>query len=428
MNLDAEILTIGDEILIGQTVDTNSAWIGEKMSMLGLPVRRIVSVSDIPEEIETALAEALTRVDVVIITGGLGPTRDDRTKDTLCRLFGGELVFDPQVWEDIQALFRHRDVPLNDLNRRQAMVPSVCVPLRNFQGTAPGMWFTRGKQLVISLPGVPYEMKDMMERTVLPRLAETFSLPVILHRNIMTTGIPESKLAQILEPWELDLPPQVSLAYLPSPGMIRLRLSGKSDNREALKAQLDQLAAGAVKLIPKAVYGYEGVTLDAALGELMKRGRLTIAAAESCTGGYLSHLLTRNPGSSNFFNGSLVAYSNDIKHRFLGVSEELLLQYGAVSEQVVRQMAVYVREVFGTDYSLAISGIAGPDGGTPDKPVGTVWIAVSGASGTEARHYNLGEHRERHIIRSSMAALNMLRLRILEDFPELGSLLNTLRS
>ncbi|MFO7616339.1 MAG: competence/damage-inducible protein A [Bacteroidales bacterium] len=418
LNPAAEIITIGDEILIGQTIDTNSAWIGQRMSESGIPVGRIVSISDDPDAIAAALEEALHRAQVVLVTGGLGPTRDDRTKHVLANFFGSTLVRDEQVTRDIVKLLTYRNVPIIDLNLDQALVPDNCRVIRNAHGTAPGMWFEQEGRVLVSMPGVPYEMKAMMDEHVIPGLIARFRVPAIIRKTVMTTGIPESKLAQRISEWELALPGEVSLAYLPSPGIVKLRLSASGEDELAPRKLINRLADELVQLIPEAVFGYDDLTLEEVLGVLLREDNLTVATAESCTGGSLARLITRVPGSSDYFKGSIVAYANEIKSRFLNVPEDMLSRFGAVSREVVERMAAEIRLLFAVDYSVAISGIAGPAGGTPLKPVGTTWIAVAGPNGVESACYQMGEHRERTMHKAALAGMNQLRISLLKDARE----------
>jgi nicotinamide-nucleotide amidase len=411
----AEIITIGDEILIGQTIDTNSAWIGERMSRLGIPVKRIISISDSPAEIRSALEESLSRAKVVLITGGLGPTNDDRTKAVLAEFFNSELIEDPVVLEDILRLLKLRHVHVSRVNRDQALVPHNCRVLRNPDGTAPGMWFEREGAVVVSMPGVPYEMKSIMETSVLPMLADHFTTPVILHRTVMTNGGAESMLASMLEEWERALPLNFSLAYLPSPGMVKLRITGTGPDRKEVESKLDELTASLVEIVGDYHFGFDDATLEEVVGKMLSDRRSTLSVAESCTGGSIGRLITRIPGSSAYFKGGIIAYSNEIKTKYLGVPEKMLEEFGAVSRQVVEQMAKGCRAAFDTGYSMATSGIAGPEGGTPEKPVGTVWIAVAGPAGVVSHRYQFGEHRERNVVKASQSALNMLRTEILKE-------------
>jgi nicotinamide-nucleotide amidase len=415
MNPVSEIITIGDEILIGQTIDTNSAWIGDQMSMIGIPVKRIISISDSPAEIKSALADSMKRADVVLLTGGLGPTNDDRTKATLAEFFGSELIEDKIVLDDINQLWQVRNIPVSALNRAQAMVPGNCRVMRNSQGTAPGMWFEKDGKVVVSMPGVPYEMISIMETSVLSLLSAHFKTPVILHKTIMTTGIPESKLAARLVDWEKAIPENFSLAYLPSPGMIKLRITGTGENRTDLEARMAQLTLSLVEMVKDEHFGYDDISLEEKIGQMLTEGRLSVSTAESCTGGSIAKLITRIPGSSAYFKGSIVAYANNIKVKYLDVSDEMLNDHGAVSQQVVERMAKSCLLHFETDFSIATSGIAGPDGGSDSKPVGTTWIAVAGRRGVVSECFHFGKHRERNIVRASYAALNMLRIEILKE-------------
>ncbi|MDD2569915.1 MAG: competence/damage-inducible protein A [Bacteroidales bacterium] len=411
----AEIIAIGDEILIGQTVNTNSAWIGQRMSEAGIPVKRAIVISDDPTEIAASLEEALQRADIVLITGGLGPTRDDLTKNTLAQFFGSTLVRDDQVTQDILKLLASRNVPMIDLNLDQALVPNNCRVIRNTNGTAPGMWFEKDQQVIVSMPGVPYEMKVMMDEQVIPALLSAFKVPAIVRKTVMTTGIPESKLAASIADWELSLPEGVSLAYLPSPGIVKLRLSVSGENQMKLRQLINNLADQLVTIIPEAVFGYDDLTLEEVVGVLLRERKQTVATAESCTGGTLASLITRVPGSSDYYKGSIVAYANEIKTTFLKVPGEMIQAHGAVSCEVVERMATNIRDIFAVDYAVAISGIAGPAGGTTDKPVGTTWIGVASDDGVKSACYQMGEHRERTIHKAALAGLNLLRLSILKD-------------
>ena len=413
MNPVAEIITIGDEILIGQTIDTNSAWIGERMSNAGIPVRRIISISDDPSEIRSALAESMARAKVVLVTGGLGPTSDDRTKNTLAAFFGSELIENEDVLINIESLFRSWKRELNDINRAQAMVPHNCRVLQNPVGTAPGMWFEKDGCIVISMPGVPYEMKSIMETLVLPELAGRFDVPCILHRTVMTTGVAESRLAGLLTGWESELPGNFSLAYLPSPGMVKLRITGTGANFEEVRPVMENLSGSLTRRLGKSVFGYDDVSLEETVGTLLLNNGFTLATAESCTGGGIAQAITRVAGSSGYFLGGVVAYANPVKTALLGVSESLLNEVGAVSREVVESMAIGCRKRFGSDFAVAVSGIAGPGGGSPEKPVGTIWIAVAGPVSVTAECFLFGNQRDRNRERAVLAGLNMVRTEVL---------------
>ena len=408
MIIYAEIITIGDEILIGQTVDSNAAVIGARLSELGFEIRQISSISDQADEIKRSLNEALQRSELVVITGGLGPTSDDITKKTLNEYFGGKLVVNPVVLEDIQRLLKNRKVPMNPMNTAQAFVPDNCTVIPNSLGTAPGMLFEKEGRVVISLPGVPYEMKGLMEGKVTELLEKRFSTPDIVHRMIMTTGYPESYLAALIADWEKALPNFLHLAYLPSPGIVKLRITGKGRSREVLDFAINKEIEQLKNIIPMAIFSLENISLEEQIGNLLRQKGLTIASAESCTGGNIASLLTSVPGSSDYFTGSIIAYAYQIKRDFLGVPQQVLNEHGAVSREVVEIMALNLRNKFNTDLAIAVSGIAGPGGGTPDKPVGTVWIAVADRTHIVSKKFLFGNLRELNIIRASMAALNMV--------------------
>lgn len=413
--MKAEIITIGDEILIGQIIDTNSSWLGQELSKMGISVVHRTSVSDQQTAIVDALNAAQQRADIIIMTGGLGPTKDDITKHTLASYFRSELIINQEVLDWVTKIFRMRKLPMIDTNRGQAMVPANCEVLFNRSGTAPGMWFDEHGKIFISMPGVPFEMKTIFEEHCIPRLQKRFELPVIIHRTILTCNIGESFLAQKIENLENALPPHIKLAYLPAVGMVRLRFSGSHTHYATLKNEIDQFVAQLYDIIGDFIYGEENDTLEKNTGLLLKGKSQTVSTAESCTGGYIAHLITSVPGSSAYFKGSIVSYANEVKQHFLGVTSEILQQHGAVSEACVVQMANAVKQQLGTDYGIATSGIAGPDGGTPTKPVGTVWIAVSGPQRTIAQQFNMGDHRDRTIQRTAIQALDMLRKMVMED-------------
>lgn len=411
--MKVEIITIGDEILIGQVVDTNSAWLGQQLNSIGASVQRIVSISDEREAIRSAVSEALGRADVVLVTGGLGPTNDDITKVTLCELFGCGTVFHAEVADHIEQLFRRFGRTVSEVNRQQAAIPELAEPLLNKMGTAPGMWFDRGDNVLVSMPGVPYEMKGIMTDEVLPRLVKRFNAPTILHRTVLTMGMGESWLAERISEWEKALPKHIRLAYLPSPGRVRLRLSAIGNDKQAVRSGLEQQVKLLWDLIPELVYGFDEDTIEGVVANLLRVRGITVSTAESCTGGTISQMLTSVPGASNYFPGGVVTYSNESKVRELGVRQSTLEHFGAVSEETVTEMALGAKNRFGTDFSVAVSGIAGPDGGTPDKPVGTVWMAVSGPNGTVAKKHLFGDDRQRNIERSALTAINLLRKQIL---------------
>ncbi|RIH63273.1 competence/damage-inducible protein A [Mariniphaga sediminis] len=411
--MKAEIITIGDEILIGQIVDTNSAWIAEQFNLNGIEIYQITSVHDDTEHIAEAMQIAEKKADLVILTGGLGPTKDDITKHALCDYFNTKLVFHEQTFENIKNRFKNRNIDLNKLNRDQAMLPGACTVLTNKVGSAPGMWFEKNDTIFVSVPGVPFEMKYLVENEILPRLRTNGKAKAIFHKTVQTQGLPESMLAEKIENWETSLPENIKLAYLPNPMSVRLRLSAIGTDLEELKRLVGGEIEKLKQLIPDYIFGYDNETLGEITGRLLREKGLTLAVAESCTGGYISHLITSVPGSSEYFRGGVTAYSNEVKKSLLGVSELTLQNYGAVSSEVVREMALGVRKKLGADFAVATSGIAGPTGGTEEKPVGTVWIAIAGPENTITEKFIFGDNRERNIIRSSQTALQLLRRQLM---------------
>ncbi len=414
--MKAEIITIGDEILIGQIVDTNSAWISEQLNMHGIDVYQITSVHDDHGQILKALADAESRADLILITGGLGPTKDDITKKALCAYFECGLVINELVLEQVTGMLTRRHIKMNQLNKDQALVPEKCTVLPNTTGTAPGMWFEKNNVIFVSMPGVPFEMEYLMEKEVFPRLQGKGKVRSIYHQTVLIHGIPESMLAELIEAWEVALPPFIKLAYLPSAFMIRLRLSAYGEDPAGLK---DEIAAQIEKLkmiVPsKNIFGYNQDTMAGVTGRLLIGSNATVGVAESCTGGYIAHLITSNPGSSAYFKGGIVAYANEVKISVLGVKAETLAAHGAVSREVAVEMAYGAKKILQTDYAVATTGIAGPDGGTPEKPVGMVWIAVAGKHNLVAECYNFANNRERNIIRSAQTAMNMLRQLVIDE-------------
>ena len=412
----AEVITIGDEILIGQIVDTNSAWIGQKLNNIGIRIKQITSISDNEEHILDALKLATTRADVIIITGGLGPTKDDITKKTLAEYFNVGMRQDPDALENVKQIFSKVSVPILDVNLQQADVLENCITILNKNGTAPGMWIDDGNKIYISLPGVPFEMKYMMEDDVIPRLKSILNLPIIIHHTILTSGIGESALANTISKIEDSLPPHIKLAYLPKLGQVRLRLSGYGTDKIEIENEIANYALQIVGLIDKYVISEIDEPIEKIILDFMSSRNLVLATAESCTGGYISHLLTQNPGSSKVFLGGAVAYSNDLKKLMLDVSEQTLLEHGAVSEEVVTEMAQGCIKMYKSDYSIAVSGIAGPDGGTIDKPVGTIWIAVANKAKTVAKKFVFNSRRPQNIERSAISGFTMLFNLLKEDF------------
>ncbi len=406
----AEIIAIGDELLYGQIMDTNSHWISQELDAVGVRVVRKTTVGDNRTDILTAFEEASKRANLILITGGLCPNQDDLTKPLLAEYFGCEIVEVPEAVAAVSAYFTRRGREMTRLNILQGHLPTCCTYVPNEVGTAPGMWFEQKGCYWMSMPGVPHEMKKLVKDFVLPKLSQVFDLPVIYHKLIKTAGIGESWLADLIKDWENALPNHIRLAYLPSLGHVKLRLTAFGEEKKVLAAEVDKQIHGVLPLISSNVYGYDEETLETAVGKLLKNAGKTLALAESCSGGYISHLITTVPGSSNYLRGTLVPYHNDLKEQLLGVSSATLTQHGAVSEETVREMATGIKKLFGADFGLASSGIAGPDGGSPDKPVGTVWIACAGPYFVEARLLQLTQDRMINIQLTGVAVLNLLRI------------------
>lgn len=404
----AEIITIGDEILIGQIVDTNSAWMAQKLNLIGIKVKQITSVSDEGKHIAAALAQAEERADIVLITGGLGPTRDDITKQVLASYFGMGMRRDEATLEQVKQFFEKLNRPLIESNMLQADVPDGCLVIQNRNGTAPCMWFDHNGKVIISMPGVPFEMMYLMEEEILPRLSSKFELPVIYHKTLLTAGIGESFLAAEILTIENALPAHIRLAYLPKLGQVRLRLSGVGSDELLLKREVESYVTLIKEKVGRYVVAEEDIALEKALLNKMEDRGLTLSTAESCTGGHIAQLVTQHAGASVVYKGGAIVYANELKMSVLGVPAETLSRYGAVSEEVALAMALGAYERFGTDYSVAVTGVAGPGGGTPEKPVGTVWIAVAGPQGAKARRFTFGEKRQQNIERSAIAALTMI--------------------
>lgn len=410
--MKAEIITIGDEILIGQIVDTNSAWIAHELNSIDIEIYRKCSISDNKIEIFKAIDEAKKEADLIILTGGLGPTDDDYTKDALCEYFNAKLIVNTEVLRQIEEFVNKRGAELNLRNRNQALVPDNCKVIPNILGTAPGMWFNFDDKVLISMPGVPFEMKEMMNNFIIPELKKSSTRYHIVHKLILTQGVPESILAEILEEWESNLPTEIKLAYLPSPGIIKLRLTAKGENKTLLHKIIKEQIVKLNGIIPQYICGYDAEKFEEVVARKLAEKSITISVAESCTGGYISLLITSISGSSNYFKGSVIAYSNEIKEKVLGISSSILNNYGAVSKQTVEAMATGVRSFYNTDYAIATSGIAGPTGGSVEKPVGTTWIAVADKKGVNSKKFIFGDQRDRNIQRASLTALNMLLKRI----------------
>ncbi|MHA8086560.1 competence/damage-inducible protein A [Aquirufa sp. Wall-65K1] len=414
----AEIITIGDEILYGQILDTNTQWISLELDKIGIKTIRKSSVGDQESEILSILEEAQHRADIVFITGGLGPTKDDLTKKVLAKFFGCDMAYHPQALEDVRVFFEKRGRELSDLNRDQALLPTKAQYVQNKQGTAPGMWFEEKGTVWVSMAGVPFEMKAIMEELVLPRVAQHFQTPTIVHKIVKVVGIGESYLSDMIQDWELSLPSHIKLAYLPSLGIVKLRLTGFGDSVAQLNHEIQQEIDRVMPIIKPFVFGYEKDELSQVIGQLLVKNSATISLAESCTGGYLSHLFTEIPGSSAYFKGAVISYANEVKMDSLGVSPEILEKHGAVSEACIMAMANGVREKLQSTLSLASSGIAGPDGGTEEKPVGTVWIALSHPQGVITRKLQLAGTRKQIIHMTALNCLNLVRKFLLNELTQ----------
>ncbi|MEY3397447.1 MAG: hypothetical protein RL220_41 [Bacteroidota bacterium] len=415
----AEILTIGDELLIGQVTDTNSGWMGEKLNALGIEVTRRTSIRDRKSDIMAALDETLTRSDLVLITGGLGPTKDDITKQTLSEYFGTRLVLNQEVLSRIEDAFRKRGIHLLEENRGQAMLPENCTIIPNLQGTASGMWFEKDNKIVISMPGVPYEMKGMMEQHILPEFSRRFVSGIIVHRTICTVGIGESMLARQIAHWEESLAAHnIRLAYLPSPGTVRLRMTMQGPDENKIKVVIQEREKELQNLIGEYIYGFDTDTLEKKLGEILIKAGKTISIAESCTGGFISHLITSVPGSTQYYKGAIVPYLEKTKMALGLASQENLNTEGAVSSAVAESMVRGIMKLTGSDYALSTTGIAGPAGGSEANPVGTVWIGLGTPRGVKSCQLTFGRDRGRNILMASVKALDLIRKEILSDMAE----------
>jgi nicotinamide-nucleotide amidase len=413
---NASIITIGDELLIGQVTDTNSAWMAQELNKAGIWVKRRVAVGDNGEEIRRTLDEESAVSDIILITGGLGPTADDITKPLLCDYFQTRMVVNEEALKNVKYIFETVfKRPVIERNLKQAEVPESCTVIRNKRGTAPGMLFERNGKIFVSMPGVPHEMKGMMTDEVIPFLMKKFRMPFIAHRTLLTAGVGESFLAEHIQEFETALPENIRLAYLPGYGMVRLRLTGIGNDPAVIEPETDARFARLKELVSEWMVTDEDISLQEALGKLLKSRKQTLAAAESCTGGYIAHLITSIPGSSAYFQGGLIPYQNRIKEKVLQVQENTLMTAGAVSEETVREMITGTLNLFGSDYALAVSGIMGPDGGTETKPVGTVWIAVGNKQSTETRKLGFRFDRLRNIELTSTNVLNLLRKFILSQ-------------
>ena len=416
--MHAEIITIGDEILIGQVIDTNSAFIAKQLNKIGISVYQISSVQDEKQHIINALKEAENRVDLIIITGGLGPTKDDITKHTICEYFEDKLVQNDEVLAHVENLFAtYINTPISNLNRKQALVPSKAQILMNRFGTAPGMWLEKNKTIFISLPGVPYEMRALIENEVLPRLQQKFHSPFIIHKTILTYGLGESAIADKIETWEDNLPKHIRLAYLPNLGKVRLRLTGKGDNKETLEKDIKEQIVKLQAIIGDIIYGTEenDDTIEVTIGRLLIKKGFSLSTAESFTGGKIAKIITSIPGSSQYYKGSIISYATNAKIDVLGVSEALINKYSVVSAEVAEAMAENVRKILKTDFSISTTGNAGPAKGDSDAEIGTAFIAIASPKGVISEKFNFGDHRERVINKAVTKAFELLQKEILKN-------------
>jgi nicotinamide-nucleotide amidase len=413
--VNASIITIGDELLIGQTIDTNSAFISQELNKIGIWVKCRIAVGDDKKEILSALGQQRSGAEVIIITGGLGPTGDDITKPVLCAYFGSQLIVNEEVLENVKNIFKKFNRPLTERNIKQAEVPDNCTVLLNERGTAPGMWFEKDNTIYVSLPGVPHEMKGLMESAVIPRLKELFSLPFIIHKTAVTIGQAESALAEILNEWEEALPVHIKLAYLPHYRMVKLRLTARGENKKELEQEIEKQFESLKSLVKEWMIADEDISIVEVLGKLLDEKAKFMASAESCTGGYIAHLLTSRSGSSSSFKGGVVSYANEAKENALGVQQATLAKWGAVSEETSKEMVRGVLQLMNVDYAVATSGIMGPAGGMKEKPVGTVWIAVGDKERVVSEKHFVHVDRKRNIEVTALIALNMLRKFILEQ-------------
>jgi len=414
---EAEIICIGDELLIGQTINTNASWLGQQLALAGIRVIHTAVTTDERPAIVSAFDNAFNRADIIIVTGGLGPTKDDITKHVLCDYFDTKLVMNEAVLAHITSFFTKRNRPMLESNTLQAALPEACEVLFNRQGTAAGMWFSRNGKVLISMPGVPYEMKSIFLEEAMPKIRERFETVSLYHRTILTQGIGESFLAEKMADWENRLRADgLGLAYLPSPGSVKLRLTSYIGEKEApmIEGYLQELRTA----IPQFVYGEGETTLSEAVGAILRENGQTIGTVESCTGGALAAMLTSIPGSSDYVHGSLVTYSNALKTKLAGVDAALFETKGAVSQEVAEQMALGGKARLEVDWCISVTGIAGPGGGSDEKPVGTVWIALAGPQGVVSKQFNFGDHRERNVQMSVLSALNYLRCELLGIIPE----------
>jgi nicotinamide-nucleotide amidase len=414
--IKVSIITIGDELLIGQVIDTNSAWMAQELNKAGIKVNRRVAVGDDWNEIWKALDEESANANVILITGGLGPTADDITKPLLCEYFNGKMVINQEALDNVIHIFENiHKRPVTERNLKQAEVPDTCKVIVNTRGTAPCMWFEKDKKIFVSMPGVPHEMKGLMEEHIIPELSKIFTLPFIYHRTLVTYGIGESNLADKIQGFETSMPSHIKLAYLPNFGIVRLRLSSVGNDKEKTESEIEKLFLQLQKEVKDFLVSNEDASMEKVVGQMLMSRNETISTAESCTGGYISQLLTSIPGSSAYFDGSMVTYSYNAKENLLGVKNQTLINFGAVSEEVVKEMATGLLQKMKTNYVIAVSGIMGPGGGTTEKPVGTVWVALGSTTKIVTKLYHFRFDRQKNIQLTAMNALNLLRLFLLEN-------------
>jgi nicotinamide-nucleotide amidase len=414
--IKVSIITIGDELLIGQVIDTNSAWMAQELNKAGIKVNRRVAVGDDWNDIWKALDEESANADVILITGGLGPTADDITKPLLCEYFNGKMIVSQEALDNVIHIFENiHKRPVTERNRKQAEVPDTCKVIVNTRGTAPCMWFEKDKKIFVSMPGVPHEMKGLMEEHIIPELSKIFTLPFICHRTLVTYGIGESNLADKIQGFETSLPSHIKLAYLPNYGIVRLRLSSTGNDKEKTESEIEMLFQQLQEEVKDFLVTNEDAPMEKVVGQMLMSKNETISTAESCTGGYISQLLTSIPGSSAYFDGSMVTYSYNAKENLLGVKNETLINFGAVSEEVVKEMATGLLQKMKTNYVIAVSGIMGPGGGTIEKPVGTVWVAVGNTTKIVTKLYHFRFDRQKNIQLTAMNALNLMRLFLIEN-------------
>jgi len=414
--LKAEIITIGDEILIGQILDSNSKWMAEQLNAIGVEVYQITSIHDDESHILNALAEAESRVDIILITGGLGPTKDDITKLTLVKYFDDKLVLHDNIVNHIKELFKKINYPFTEINRQQALVPSKAEVLTNYYGTASGMWFKKGNKIFVSMPGVPIEMKGLMTKSVLPKLQLKFDLPFIYHKTILTYGMGESMLAERIADWENNLPKPIKLAYLPAFGRVRLRLSAKGKSKEAVVKLVENEVLKLSNIIGDIITGFDnGMPIEQEIGKLLTNQHQSLTTAESCTGGTIASMITAIAGASNYFKGSVVSYTKSTKTKILEVNQETIAKYSVVSAEVAKEMAINAKRIFKTDYALATTGNAGPTIDETDKSVGIVFIALATPNQVFVKEFNFGQPREKVIAKASNKALELLKNQLLKN-------------